>query len=179
MQDGTGPRPLLDADTLAFAVRVFGYARGGYTTELAELFGMGLPANLRNERGDSLLMLACYHGHAGTAALILDHGGDPELANDRGQTPLAAAAFKGDVAAVRLLLARGALVDGGVPGGHTALMTAAMFDRTDIVALLLAHAADPRRRDAAGLDAEAMARKTGAENAAAQLARLRARAAEG
>ena len=55
-----------------------------------------MPANLRNDKGDSLLMLACYHGHEEVVRLLLDHGGDTELSNDRGQTPLAAAAFKGD-----------------------------------------------------------------------------------
>ena len=99
---GPTPKPTLDDDTLAFAARVFGYARGGHAPELAELLGMGLPPNLRNEKGDSLLMLASYHGHADAVRVLLDHGGDPELANDRGQTPLAAAAFKGDPGVVRL-----------------------------------------------------------------------------
>ena len=165
--------PALDDETLAFAARVFAFARGGCTAELGELLRMGLPANLRNEKGDSLLMLACYHGQAETARLLLDHGGDPELANDRGQTPLAAAAFKGDEGTVRLLLDRGARVEGAPPGAHTALMTAAMFDRTAILDLLLAHGADPGRRDAAGLDAEALAVRMGAAGTAARLGRLR------
>ncbi|WP_375409194.1 ankyrin repeat domain-containing protein, partial [uncultured Methylobacterium sp.] len=94
----TASPPALDDETLAFAGRVFQFARMGHADELSELFGQGLPANLRNDKGDSLLMLAAYNGQAETAKVILDHGGDPELANDRGQTPLAGAAFKGDVA---------------------------------------------------------------------------------
>ena len=78
--------PALDEDTLAFARKVFEHARAGRAQELAELLDMGLPPNLLNENGDSLLMLACYHGHADAARALLAHGGDPALANDRGQT---------------------------------------------------------------------------------------------
>ena len=156
------PQPALDDDTLAFAHRIFGYTRAGQAAELKELLAMGLPPNLRNEKGDSLLMLACYHGHLDVARALLEHGGDPELMNDRGQTPLAAAAFKGDAATVRLLLEHGANVDGHGPDGRTALTVAAMFNRVEIVDLLLAHGADLLARDAQGLTAEAAARAMGA-----------------
>ncbi len=106
--EGPDARPELDEATIAFVGKVFQYARAGHAQELAELLGMGLPPNIRNDKGDSLLMLASYHGHAETARLLLRHGGDPELANDRGQTPLAAAAFKGDAETARALLVGGA-----------------------------------------------------------------------
>ena len=48
----------LDEDTLAFVRKVFHFARAGEAGELATLLDQGLPPNLRNERGDSLLMLA-------------------------------------------------------------------------------------------------------------------------
>ena len=147
--------PALDEDTLAFARKVFEHARAGRAQELAELLDMGLPPNLLNENGDSLLMLACYHGHADAARALLAHGGDPALANDRGQTPLAAAAFKGELAVARVLLEGGADVNGSGPDGRTALMTAAMFNRTEMVDLLLAHGADIEVRDAKGLTAQA------------------------
>jgi ankyrin repeat protein len=166
----TSPKPELDADTLAFVGRVFQFARMGHAEELAELFGQGLPANLRNDKGDSLLMLAAYNGQAEATRVILEAGGDPELANDRGQTPLAGAAFKGDMAIAGLLLAQGAQVDGTGTGSRTALMTAAMFNRTEMVALLLAHGADPDVRDASGLDAAALAESMGAADTPAQLA---------
>ena len=163
------PRPELDAETLAFAGRVFQHARMGHAGELAELFGQGLPANLRNDKGDSLLMLAAYNGQEDAARVILEAGGDPELANDRGQTPLAGAAFKNDLAIARLLLRHGAAVDGVGDGSRTALMTAAMFDRTEMVDLLLRHGADPERRDISGQSAADMARAIGAQATPAQL----------
>lgn len=169
--DPNAAPPALDDETLAFAARLFQYARMGHAEELAELFGQGLPANLRNDKGDSLLMLAAYNGQAATARVILEAGGDPELANDRGQTPLAGAAFKGDADIVRLLLEHGAQVDGAGDGTRTALMVAAMFDRTEIVDLLLAQGADPSRRDASGMSAADMARQMGAQNTPAQLER--------
>ncbi len=172
--DPNAAPPALDDETLAFAARVFQYARMGHAEELAELFGQGLPANLRNDKGDSLLMLAAYNGQAAAVQVILEAGGDPELANDRGQTPLAGAAFKGEADIVRLLLEHGAQVDGAGDGTRTALMVAAMFDRTEIVALLLAHGADASRRDAAGMSAADMARQMGAQHTPAQLERAQA-----
>jgi ankyrin repeat protein len=75
MHDETeGPPQELDAATLAFAARVFGHARGGQSRELDELLAMGLPPNLRNEKGDSLLMLASYHGQAETVRVLLNRG---------------------------------------------------------------------------------------------------------
>lgn len=163
------PRPELDEDTIAFAGKLFHWARSGGTAELTELLEMGLPPNLRNDKGDSLLMLASYHGHAELARALMRHGADPELANDRGQTPLAAAAFKGDGAVLRVLLEEGAAVDGCGPDGRTALMTAAMFDRVEMVEFLLASGADPDARDARGLTAREAALAMGAANAAARL----------
>jgi hypothetical protein len=152
----------LDEDTLAFVRRVFGYARAGASAELAPLLAQGLPANLRNERGDSLLMLACYHGHLDTARLLLEHGADPEIMNDAGQAPLHGAAFKGDLAIATLLLEHGAQVDCAGPNGKTALLFAAMFNRTDIARLLLARGADPFRLDADGNAILEAARRMGA-----------------
>src|SRR3954447_22161837 len=121
----------LDEDTLAFVRRVFGFARAGEAGELATLLGQGLPPNLRNEKGDSLLMLACYHGQAEAARGLLEGGAGPAPAERRGQTPLAGAAFKGALDVARLLLARGAAVDGRADGGRTPLMLAAMFNRVE------------------------------------------------
>ncbi|MCJ2024817.1 ankyrin repeat domain-containing protein [Methylobacterium sp. J-067] len=167
----TDQKPELDSDTLAFVGRVFQFARMGHAEELATLFGQGLPANLRNDKGDSLLMLAAYNGQHEATRVILEAGGDPELANDRGQTPLAGAAFKGDLAMAELLLAHRAQVDGVGDGTRTALMTAAMFDRTEMVDLLLAHGANPDLRDASGQSAADMARAMGAKATPDQLDR--------
>ena len=56
----------------------------------------GVPADLTNDRGDSLVMLAAYHGHADAVRALLARGAEADRVNDRGQTPLAGAVFKGE-----------------------------------------------------------------------------------
>jgi hypothetical protein len=163
---------MMDADTdvLALARTAFQHARAGDTGRLAWLISAGLPVNLCNEKGDTLLMLASYHGHGRATRLLLESKADPDKANDRGQTPLAAAAFMGDVAIAELLLEHGAQVDGAGPDGKTALMFAAMFDRVAVLELLLARGAEPERQDAEGRTALDYAHAMGAQRAAERLA---------
>jgi ankyrin repeat protein len=105
----------LDDETIAFIGRVFAYVRTGDVATMADLLDGGLPPNIRNEKGDSLLMLASYHGHVELSHVLLRHGADPNLRNDRGQTPLAGAAFKGHYTMAQLLLDSGAEVDARDP----------------------------------------------------------------
>ena len=165
--------PAMDQETYDLAQELFALVRAGQdSARLAGLLQMGLAPNLRDGKGDSLLMLASYHGHHEMTRLLLDHGGDPELANDRGQVPLAGAAFKGDAGIVRLLLEHGAKVNGCGPDGKTPLMFAAMFNRTEIVDLMLAHGADSSLQTADGMTALGLAQAMGAHDAAARLAPL-------
>lgn len=129
----TGESPAPDEETVALAHRLLDAARQGDTAVLGSYLAAGVPATLTNAAGDSLLMLAAYHGHAGTVRLILQHGGDAAAANDRGQTPLAGAVFKGYTDVAQVLLAAGADPDAGTPSARAA---AQMFDRQDILALL-------------------------------------------
>lgn len=129
MTDSTAP----DDETLALAHKLFDAARQGDSSLLAGYLAAGAPATLTNEAGDTLLMLAAYHGHADTVRLILQHGGDANSANDRGQTPLAGAVFKGYTEVAQALLEAGADPDAGTPSARAA---AQMFERKDILALL-------------------------------------------
>ena len=151
-----------DDETLAFAARVFDLARRGDAAELGALLAAGLPATLRNDKGDSLVMLAAYNGNAPAVRVLLEHGADPDVLNDNGQCPLAGVAFKGETEIARLLLEHGAKAD-GIGGDRTPLMVAAMFDKVDIATLLLAHGADRNARDKAGLGALDLSREMGAK----------------
>ena len=91
----------------AFAEQVFDRARQGDADMLRRLLENGLPANLRNHKGDTLVMLASYHGHLEATRVLLEHGADPLIANDNGQLPVAGAAFKGNLEMVRLLVEQG------------------------------------------------------------------------
>ena len=50
----------------------FEHARAGKWLPLEALLDAGVPANVMNESGDSLLMLAAYHGHHEAARGLLD-----------------------------------------------------------------------------------------------------------
>ncbi|HJW00284.1 MAG TPA: ankyrin repeat domain-containing protein [Arthrobacter sp.] len=125
--------PAPDDETLELAHKLFQAAREGDTGLLRGYLGAGAPATMTNAAGDSLLMLAAYHGHAETVRLILEHGAEADTANDRGQTPLAGAAFKGYTDVARVLLDAGADPDAGTPSAREA---ARMFARTEILGLL-------------------------------------------
>jgi uncharacterized protein len=165
-------KPEIDPDLLAVAQEVFDLARRGDAAMLATVIEKGVPPNLRNDKGDSLVMLASYHGHTDAVRTLLEHGADPDLRNDNGQTPIAGAAFKGFNAVIETLLAHGADVEGPSPDGRTALMIAAMFNRTEIMDLLIAHGADPKARDANGVTAMDAAGRMGAGDAQAHLKKL-------
>ena len=125
----------IEQGVIDLAVRVFGLARAGGTEELAAYVDAGVPANLTNEKGDTLLILAAYHGHADTVAALLERDADHSRANDRGQTALAAAVFKQSADTVRVLLAGGADPDAGRPSARA---TAQFFDLPEMTVLLSA-----------------------------------------
>ncbi|QSB06827.1 ankyrin repeat domain-containing protein [Natronoglycomyces albus] len=116
-------------DFADIAQRAFDLARTGDSDRLEAYLSAGLPVDLATGSGDSLLMLAAYHGHAATVAALAARGADVNALNDRGQSPLAGAVFKGSAAVVEQLLKLGADPDAGQP---SARQTAAMFDRVGL-----------------------------------------------
>jgi ankyrin repeat protein len=165
-------RQMTPEEAADFAEQVFNKAREGDAAMLAALLSKGLPANLRNHKGDTLLMLASYHGHVEAVKVLLEHNADPEIRNDNGQSPIAGAAFKGDLEMVKTLVEGGAQVEGASFDGRTALMMAAMFNRGEIIDYLIGKGADPKAKDANGITALDAARTMGATEAVAQLEKL-------
>ena len=123
----------IDPGVIELAGRVFDLARGGSTEDLAAYVDAGVPVNLTNDKGDTLLILAAYHGHPETVAALLDRGADHSRANDRGQTALAAAVFRQSTETVTRLLSAGADPDAG---GPSARATATFFDLPAMTELL-------------------------------------------
>ncbi|KYK12666.1 MULTISPECIES: ankyrin repeat domain-containing protein [Streptomyces] len=121
-----------DPEVVELATKIFDLARQGRTEELVSYVDAGVPANLTNDRGDSLVMLAAYHGHADAVRALLARGAEPDRVNDRGQTPLAGAAFKGETEVTKALLEAGADPSAGTP---SAVDTARMFARTTLLEL--------------------------------------------
>jgi len=110
-------------------------ARKGDTAGLAELLKGGLAVDARDAKGNTLLMLAGYHGRTEVVKLLLKSGATVDLRNDKGQTPLGGVAFKGYADIATLLLDAGAdpLAD---QGGQTPVDYATMFGRQEILVLL-------------------------------------------
>lgn len=121
-----------DPEVVELATKVFDLARRGESDVLAAYVDAGVPANLTNDRGDTLLMLAAYHGHAPAVVALAGRGADPDRANDRGQTPLAGAVFKGEREVIDALLSAGADPAAGTP---SAVDTARMFGKDDLLEL--------------------------------------------
>lgn len=119
-----------DERVVELAHQMFDLARAGGTAALAAYVEAGVPVDLTDAAGNTLLMLAAYHGNAGTVAMLAEHGADPDRLNDRGQSPLAGAVFKDEPEVVRALLDAGADPDAGSP---TARETARMFGKDELL----------------------------------------------
>jgi uncharacterized protein len=131
-----------DDEVVELAQRLFDMARAGDAAALTAYLDAGAPADLTNAAGDTLVMLAAYHGHAETVRVLAERGADVNRVNDRGQTPLAGAVFKGEDDVVRVLVAAGADPGAGAPN---AIDTARMFERLGYLEMFGGSGATPGR----------------------------------
>ncbi len=111
-------------------------AREGNTELLGAMLEAGMPANLVDAKGNSLLMLASYHGHHAAVEMLLRHGARVDQRNHRAQTPLAGVAFKGDLAMAKLLVSHGADPHADQGGGRLPVHFAALFGHPEMVQFL-------------------------------------------
>lgn len=95
-------------------------AREGGTQELEEFLEHGVPLDLVDSDGNTLLMLAAYHAHTETVAMLITRGADVDLRNSRDQSPVAGALFKGADEVVEMLKGAGADLDAGTPSARQA-----------------------------------------------------------
>lgn len=119
------------AAVIALARQLFDHARAGRTAELVEYVEAGIPVDLRDEAGNSLLMLAAYYGHAESVAALAALGANVNRLNDQGRSPIAGAVFKKHLEVVDVLLDAGA---DPRAGSMSALTTALAFGLDDLVA---------------------------------------------
>lgn len=89
-EDGGVGRAVPATDLVAVPVDA---ARRGDIDTLEHALAAGVPVDSRSPCGDSLLMLASYHGHVAAVGLLLGWGSDPDGRNAKGETPLAGVAF--------------------------------------------------------------------------------------
>jgi uncharacterized protein len=121
--------PEIPPEVIELAHQLFDLARAGDST-LLQYVDRGAPANLTDSQGNTLLMLAAYHGHAALVTGLAERGADVDAVNDRGQSPLAAAAFKGAADVVQALMDADADPEKGSPN---ALETARFFERHELL----------------------------------------------
>jgi uncharacterized protein len=126
----------LDTELMDLAARLFDWARGGDAAMLAAYVDAGVPVNLTNTNGDTLVMLASYYGHHLAVAALIARGAEVDRHNKRGQTPLAGAVFKNDSTIIELLLSADA---DPLAGSPSALETARFFEREELARQLLQH----------------------------------------
>ncbi|TWP34185.1 ankyrin repeat domain-containing protein [Leekyejoonella antrihumi] len=119
-----------DAQLIKVAQACLDFARDGDTARICAYADRGVPVDLADSRGNTLLMLAAYHGHTDTVCGLIERGAEVNRPNDRGQTPVAGAIFKGEDDVVRALVAAGADLEAGSPTGRA---TASMFGREDLL----------------------------------------------
>lgn len=118
----------LPPEALDLATKLFDFARTGQADALSQYIAAGIPVNLTNHKGDTLIMLAAYHGHLDTVKMLLEKGADVDVLNDRGQSPIAGAVFKGYDDVVKAMAESGADLAAGQPN---AIDAARMFKREE------------------------------------------------
>lgn len=124
---GTGtPAGEATAEMIALAHQLFDWVRAGEADRVLAYVDAGVPVDMADPSGNTLLMLAAYHGQADLVAGLAQRGADVNRVNDRGQSPLAGAVFKGEDDVIQTLLEHGADLDVGTPSARA---TAAMFGR--------------------------------------------------
>jgi ankyrin repeat protein len=126
----------------------------------------GLNMEAANAAGETALMLAALKGDLATSRLLLDRGAKVDRA---GWSPIHYAATGPEPKVVALLLDRGAPVNAASPNGSTPLMMAARYGAAESAPLLLDRGADPKRKNALGLQAGDFARLGGREALALKL----------
>lgn len=119
------PVPELTEEELAFLHSTFDLARQGEADKLLALVAEGLPADLTDHKGDTLLILASYNGHNDLARALVERGATIDRLNDKGQSALTCAVFRQNTELTRFLLDAGA--DPKL-GAQNAVAVTEMFD---------------------------------------------------
>lgn len=67
---------------------IFSYARHGRVEAIEKLLDRGIPINVRDMYGNTLLVIACQNGNKRIAKSVLRRGADINARNHKGNTPL-------------------------------------------------------------------------------------------
>jgi hypothetical protein len=131
--DESDERVELTDDQVEFLNTVFDLVRAGDAATVAGYVDRGVPVDLTNAKGDTLLLLAAYHEHPDLVRALLERKADPNRVSGRGQTALVAAVFRQNLGIVEALLDAGADPSLGSPDARA---TAAYFQLPVMAAVL-------------------------------------------
>ena len=67
---------------------IFSYARHGRCADIERLLDRGIPINVRDHFGNTMLTIACQNGNKRVAKCVLRRGADINAKNQKGNTPL-------------------------------------------------------------------------------------------
>jgi len=119
----------------------------GNLAKAKDLVDIGANVNYREDRGDSVLMMACWFGHADLVSFLLEKKADIHLKNDTEQTALHYASMKGHIKIIKMLMSRGASFDEEDNKGYTSVMCAAQFGHTALLDFFKRRGANLFHRD--------------------------------
>lgn len=122
---------------LEFIDGVFDLVRNGRAEPLQEMLDSGVPVDVRNAKGDSLLIIAAYSQQNSIVTDLIDRGADKDVVNAMGQTAISCAVFRNDAAILHALLLSGANPDAGA---RTGLEIAEQFGLAQMAQILKEHA---------------------------------------
>jgi ankyrin repeat protein len=133
VSDQSDERVELTDEQVDFLNTMFDLVRAGDAATVAAYVDRGVPVDLTNANGDTLLLLAAYHEHPDLVRALLDRGADPNRVSGRAQTALVAAVFRQNLGIVEALLDAGADPSLGAPDARA---TAAYFQLPVMAAVL-------------------------------------------
>lgn len=111
----------------------FDLARTGLAGPLGEMIDAGFPVDARNERGDTMLIVAAYAKQPQSVAQLIAHHAALDTENRMGQTAISCAVFRNDAEILTMLLDAGADPNAGM---RTAVQIAEQFGIADMVTML-------------------------------------------
>mgnify|MGYP003456087302 FL=1 len=118
-------------------VNCFDVARKGNLSDIKSLFEKDKSiVNAIDDKGSSMLILACYRGNDEVANFLIDNKAEVNYVSKNG-TALMACVVKGEFELVDKLLLNGANIDLKDQNGMTALMLAVQFNNPEMVKKLV------------------------------------------
>ena len=115
---------------------VFDVARKGTLSEIKAVYDKDKSiVNAIDDKGSSMLILACYRGNHEVAQFLIDNQADLNYVSANG-TALMACVFKNELLLAELLLKKGANPDLADSNGLTSLMLAVQLKNTAMIKLL-------------------------------------------